>query len=136
MNKLKEIRESKNISRSALAVATGINLRNLEAYEQGRRSLSKASVETVYKIASMLGVSIEELTGLESHPIKIVDIDETEDNTNESHPSYYVSFDDGSVYEGVTTEDGEGDEGYDHIAHIRIGDVYADMDSFKKSIKF
>lgn len=136
MNKLMEIRKSHNMSRAALADATGIGIRILEAYEQGRRELSKASVETVQKISSVLGVSIEELTDLESHPIKIVDIEQTDKSDDESHPSYIVKFDDGSTHEGVTTEDGDGDEDYDRIAHLRIGDVYADMDAFRASIKY
>ena len=135
MNKLMEIRKSHNMSRAALADATGIGIRILEAYEQGRRELSKASVETVQKIASVLGVSIEELTGIESHPIRIVDIDQTDKSDDESHPSYIVRFDDGTSHEGVTTEDGDGDDEHDCIAHLRIGDVYADMDAFRASIK-
>lgn len=136
MNKLMEIRKAHNMSRAALADATGIGIRILEAYEQGRRELSKASVETVQKISSVLGVSIEELTEIKSHPIKIVDIEQTDKSDDESHPSYIVTFDDGSTHEGVTTEDGDGDEDYDRIAHLRIGDVYADMDAFRASIKY
>lgn len=136
MNKLMEIRKAHNMSRAALADATGIGIRILEAYEQGRRELSKASVETVQKISSVLGVSIEELTEIESHPIRITDIEESPFSEDESYPEYLVKFDDGTLYEGVTTEDGDGDDTHDCIAHLRIGDVYADMDAFRASIKY
>ena len=136
MNKIMKLRKAIGMSRAQLADACGISIKTLEAYELDARPIANASVTTAHRIASILGVNIETLTGLESHPIRITDIEQTDKSDDESHPSYIVTFDDGSTYEGVTTESGDGDEDYDCIARLRIGDVYADMNSFTKSIRF
>ena len=58
---LVEIRKQKGLSQSQLAKATGISVRTIQAYEQGKRRLSGASYDDLKKISEILGVTIEEL---------------------------------------------------------------------------
>lgn len=55
---LKEIRESKGITRQQLANISGINGRIIEAYEQGRRSIDGASLKTLLILANALEVPL------------------------------------------------------------------------------
>lgn len=55
---LKEIRESKGITRQQLASMSGINGRIIEAYEQGRRSIDGASLKTLLILANALEVPL------------------------------------------------------------------------------
>lgn len=64
MNNLKSIRESRGLSQSQLADASGVNVRMIQYYEQGRNPIEKASVETVHNIAKALNATIYDLTGL------------------------------------------------------------------------
>lgn len=61
MSNLKRIRESNNLSQSALAELSGVNVRTLQDYEQGQRDINKAQAINLYKIANSLKCSIEEL---------------------------------------------------------------------------
>ena len=61
MNRLKEIRETKGLSQSQLAKASGVNVRLIQHYEQGFRDINKASAETVLKLADALGCDIREI---------------------------------------------------------------------------
>lgn len=61
MTSLKEMREAKRMSQSQLASLSGINYRTLQQYEQGNRDIHKASVDTVLKLADVLGVKIEDI---------------------------------------------------------------------------
>ncbi|MEG1085160.1 MAG: helix-turn-helix transcriptional regulator [Anaerovoracaceae bacterium] len=61
MNKLKELRETRKLSRSQLAEKSGVNVRTIEAYEQGLKDINKAQGITLYKLANALGCQIEEL---------------------------------------------------------------------------
>lgn len=54
MTNLKAVRESKGLSQSQLAKASGVNVRLIQHYEQGFRDINKASVETVWKLAEAL----------------------------------------------------------------------------------
>ncbi|MEG0830614.1 MAG: helix-turn-helix transcriptional regulator, partial [Anaerovoracaceae bacterium] len=60
-NKLKELRETRKLSRSQLAEKSGVNVRTIEAYEQGLKDINKAQGITLYKLANALGCQIEEL---------------------------------------------------------------------------
>ena len=59
--KLKELRESKNMSQSEVARLSGINYRSYQDYEQGHKDLAKAKGEVLYRLSLTLGCSIEEL---------------------------------------------------------------------------
>lgn len=58
---LKDIRNYRGMSQSALAMLSGVNLRTLQDYEQVQRPLAKASAETVYRLAKALNVRMEDL---------------------------------------------------------------------------
>lgn len=59
--KLKEAREARGLSQGQLAKASKVDVRSIQAYEQGLRDISKASVKTVIALAKVLGVTAEDL---------------------------------------------------------------------------
>ena len=61
MTNLKIVRESKGLTQSQLAKASGVNVRLIQNYEQGFRSLNKASVETVLKLADALECDLRKI---------------------------------------------------------------------------
>ena len=61
MANLKRYRENKNLSQRQLSEQTGVNLRTLQDYEQGRKPLGQAAALTVLSIAKALGVTVEDL---------------------------------------------------------------------------
>lgn len=58
MNKLKEYREKKSLSREQLAVELGVSGRYIAFLEQGERT---PSLNTAIKIANYFGTSIEDI---------------------------------------------------------------------------
>lgn len=63
---LKKIRKMKGWSQADLSRLSGVQLRTIKAYEQGSVDISKAQVETVYRLADSLGCTIEDLVGIPS----------------------------------------------------------------------
>ena len=61
MSNLKKIRTEKNITREKLGELSGVSFRMIEKYEQGTRDINKAQAETLYKIAQVLGCTVEDL---------------------------------------------------------------------------
>ena len=61
MNKIKDLRAASGLSRTQLAEAAGINVRTLEAYEQGLRDPAKMTIVTALKLAEALKCSPDEL---------------------------------------------------------------------------
>jgi len=59
-------RMSKDMSCAKLSEATNISKRTLEKYETGEKDITKASVTTVYEIASALDCRMEKLIGKEN----------------------------------------------------------------------
>ena len=59
--KLKRIRENRGISQSELAKLSGVKLRSIQMYEQRNKNINKASIDTVYRIAKVLGCTMEDL---------------------------------------------------------------------------
>ena len=59
--KLKRIRESRGLSQAELAEKSGVNLRNIQMYEQKKNDIDKAQAQTLYKISRVLGCEIEDL---------------------------------------------------------------------------
>lgn len=59
--KLKRIRENRGISQSELAKLSGVNLRNIQMYEQRGNNIDKAQAQIVYKLSRVLGCDIEDL---------------------------------------------------------------------------
>ena len=55
----------KGLSQYNLALLSGVSLRSIQDYEQGQKEIRRACAINVYNIASVLGVTIEELLELE-----------------------------------------------------------------------
>lgn len=58
---LKRIRNVYGCTQAELAKASGVTLRSIQMYEQRRKDINKASAETLYRIAKVLGCTIEDL---------------------------------------------------------------------------
>ncbi len=58
---LKRIRTAYGCSQSELAKLSGVSLRSIQMYEQRHKDINKASVETVFRLAKVLGCTIEDL---------------------------------------------------------------------------
>jgi len=58
---LKRIRTAYGCTQAELARLSGVTLRSIQMYEQRRKDINKASAETLYNIAKVLGCSIEDL---------------------------------------------------------------------------
>ena len=59
---LKSWRKKRKLSQTELAGISGVSLRAIKAYEQGKLDISKAQGETLYKLAKTLDCSIEDLS--------------------------------------------------------------------------
>lgn len=60
-NKLAEKRRLAGMTQLELAEASGVNVRVLQEYEQGRRPLNGIRGITLYRLAKAVGCEIEEL---------------------------------------------------------------------------
>ena len=58
---LKRIRTAYGCTQAELAKLSGVTLRSIQMYEQRRKDINKASVETLYSITKVLGCTIEDL---------------------------------------------------------------------------
>ena len=58
---LRHARELRGMSQSELATASGVNIRNIQMYEQGVNDIRKAQVSIVCKLAAALCCSVEGL---------------------------------------------------------------------------
>ena len=58
---LKRIRSAYGCSQSELAKRSGVSLRSIQMYEHKHKDINKASVDSVYRIAKVLGCRIEDL---------------------------------------------------------------------------
>lgn len=58
---LKRIRMEYGCTQATLAKLAGVSLRSIQMYEQRNKDINKASVETVHRIAKVLGCTIEDL---------------------------------------------------------------------------
>lgn len=63
---LKEIRETRCMSQTDLATATGIPKRMIQAYEQGYRNINGAKLSTLLTIANALNCPIDQIVTDES----------------------------------------------------------------------
>lgn len=64
MSRLKENRERAELTQKELSERSGVNLRTIQDYEQGRKSINKAQGLSLYRLANALNVTIEELLEL------------------------------------------------------------------------
>ena len=60
-SKLKKFRENRGLSQSELARLANVNLRSIQLYEQKVNDIDKAQANTLYKISTVLGCSIDDL---------------------------------------------------------------------------
>lgn len=58
---LKRIRTSYGYTQSELANHSGVSLRSIQMYEQRKKDINKAGVDTVYRLSKALGCTIEDL---------------------------------------------------------------------------
>ena len=58
---LKRIRKAYGCTQAALAKQAGVSLRSVQMYEQRKKDINKASAETLYRIARVLGCTVEDL---------------------------------------------------------------------------
>ena len=61
MTNLKRIRTETRITQAALAESSGVSLRTLQDYEQGRKPINGAAAITVLRIAKVLNCTVEDL---------------------------------------------------------------------------
>lgn len=64
MSKLKENRERARLTQKELSERSGVNIRTIQDYEQGRKFINKAQGLSLYRLANALNVTIEELLEL------------------------------------------------------------------------
>jgi len=58
---LKRIRVNRGISQTELAEQSGVNLRNIQMYEQRGNNIDKAQAQILYKLSRVLGCNVEDL---------------------------------------------------------------------------
>lgn len=58
---LKRIRTAYRCTQAELAERSSVSLRSIQMYEQRNKDINKASAETVYRLAKVLGCSVEDL---------------------------------------------------------------------------
>lgn len=58
---LLRFRSYAKLTQKMLADKSGVSVRMIEQYEQGKKDLNHASAETVYKLSKALGCGMEEL---------------------------------------------------------------------------
>ena len=58
---MKELREKAGLTRAELAEETGINIRTIEAYEQGRKDINGAKLKTLLKLCKVLNCNLEDI---------------------------------------------------------------------------
>ena len=56
---LKQKRKDAGLSQSDLAFLSGVSIRMIQYYEQGRDDINKAQAGTVYRIANVLRCAVE-----------------------------------------------------------------------------
>ena len=62
-SQLARLRAYVNLSQKALADRSGVSVRMIEQYEQGRKDINHASSATVYRLSKALGCKMEDLMG-------------------------------------------------------------------------
>lgn len=58
---LKRIRTAYGCTQSELSKRSGVSLRSIQMYEQRNKNINKASVDTMYRLAKVLGCTVEDL---------------------------------------------------------------------------
>ena len=58
-SRLKQVRETRGLSQSKLAEASGVSVRMIQHYEQGVKDINFAAAITVYRLARALDCTVE-----------------------------------------------------------------------------
>lgn len=58
---LQEERVKAGFTQASLAAAAGVNIRNIQQYEIGKRDVNGASLETLCKLATTIGCRISDI---------------------------------------------------------------------------
>lgn len=58
---LKRIRMTYGLTQAKLAERSGVSLRSIQMYEQRNKNINKAGADTIFKLAKVLGCSMENL---------------------------------------------------------------------------
>ncbi len=58
---LKRIRSAYGFTQAKLAERSGVSLRSIQMYEQRNKNINKASADTMYRLAKVLGCTMEDL---------------------------------------------------------------------------
>ncbi|WP_373218382.1 helix-turn-helix domain-containing protein [Ruminococcus sp. 5_1_39BFAA] len=58
---LKRIRTAYSFTQAELAERSGVSLRSIQMYEQRNKNINKASADTIYSLAKVLGCTMEDL---------------------------------------------------------------------------
>ena len=61
MTNLKRIRLATGLTQATLSESSGVSLRTLQDYEQGRKPINQTAAITVYRLAQALGATVEDL---------------------------------------------------------------------------
>lgn len=61
VSNLKRIRESRGLSQAELSKQSGVNIRNIQMYEQRSNNIDKAQAQILYKLSRVLGCYVEDL---------------------------------------------------------------------------
>ena len=64
MNNLKSIREYRDMTQRELAEKSGVRLRMIQEYEQGRKDINKAEAIKIYKMAEALDCDMKDIMEL------------------------------------------------------------------------
>ena len=59
--KIAELRKRGGCTQAELAQRSNVSLRSIQMYEQRNKDINKASVDTIYSIAKVLGCTMENL---------------------------------------------------------------------------
>lgn len=60
-SRLQAVRQQRGLSQSQLAELSGVNIRNIQLYEQGVNDIDRAQARTLYRLSRVLGCHIEDL---------------------------------------------------------------------------
>lgn len=63
VTRLARLRAYAGMTQRILAEKSGVSVRMIEQYEQGKKDINKASVDTVYKLSKALGCDMESIIG-------------------------------------------------------------------------
>lgn len=58
---LKRVRTAYGFTQAELAERSGVSLRSIQMYEQRNKNINKASADTMYSLAKVLGCTMEDL---------------------------------------------------------------------------